>query len=113
VFFENPETVSDLVCEEDEYKGWHGETQRVKDKEFRYCSGAVKSYSHDLAKKISNHDCAQAILDLMDAEFTPSEDCVTSYIAGLEGRVTNMNRKYYWDIRQSNGECVVLVRRNV
>lgn len=65
------------------------------------------------SKKIVNHDCANAIETLMNAGFTPSEDCTTSYIAGLEGKITNMNQTYFWDIRQSATDCVVLVRRNV
>lgn len=109
VLFEDPQDVYALEAAVDEYKGWHGPILEVKGAPFRYCSGAVKSYSHELAEKITAHDCPTAIADLMEAGFTPSEDCTTSYIAGLEGRVTNMAPNFFWKIIQNPDLCVVHV----
>ncbi len=114
VLFEDPAYIYALKADIDEYKGWHTkEIHQVKGNAFRYCSGAVKSYSHELATKIVSHDWATAIKDLMDADFTPSEDCTTSYIAGLEGRVTNMSSEFVWHIVQSPGISTVNVIKNV
>lgn len=111
VLFDFPEDVFLMKCESDEYKGWHGPVQDLNGISFRYCSGAVKSYSRELAEKISGHDHAHAIKTLMNANYTPSEDCTTSYIAGIEGRVTDMNPTHYWEIRQSPDDFAVHVRR--
>jgi hypothetical protein len=114
VLFEDSKHILQMVCEKDEYKGWCSlQVDNVKGNVFKYCSGAVKSYSHELANKIVNHDCASAIIDLMDSGFTPSEDCTTSYIAGLEGRITNMRPEYEWSIIQNPDECVVRVYKNI
>jgi hypothetical protein len=116
VTFDSPNFAFDMKCSENEFKGWSGGavstatyTDVAGDEQFFYTSGPCKSYSRALAEKLVNSDIESAINKLMQAGFTPSEDCTLGFILSRFGKVTNMKAKYTWVFEPQS----VFIRKNV
>ena len=104
VLFDSPEIAFNMKCSGDEFKGWNGGADKFAtytdiagDEQFFYTSGPCKSYSRVLAEKIVNSDTESAINKLMQAGFTPSEDCTTGFLLSRFGKITNMKKIYSWE----------------
>lgn len=115
VYFNDTTIINDLICNSMEFKGWcEGCDNPIYKNQFNFNSGAVKSYSYDLGKIIT--DLPKSEIDrhlnyLISIGQTPSEDPMTFYLLNMYGKRINMYSDYYWNIIQNSEQKILIVNR--
>lgn len=106
VQFNNDKVINDLVCADNEFKGFSGfdlnnlkpepPTHKVFGDKWYYATGCLKSFHSTLLKKLIDSDWANYMPDLINHNITPSEDAFLSYAfqVPLQGKFINMKEKY-------------------